>query len=180
MSILQNTFSMHNWISFLFIVFSMILFPLENIQAASQLNSEKNTQPKELSQSFSLPVSLDSFEYQLEDRPDPFVPFLTEKIPELDPNEIIDSRTTLSGMQLFEPGQLTLVALMEKEGQFVAMVEDFNKKGYIIEEGLKIGRRGIVRAIIPNKVIIEETATTRSGKKLTTEIVMVLKKEGEE
>lgn len=122
----------------------------------------------------------DRFEYVLEDRSDPFVPFLTEKVPELDPNEIIDPKERLSGMQLFEPGQLNLVALMDMGGRNVAMVEDFNGKGYILEEGVKIGRRGIVSAIIANKVIIEETAKTRSGKILTNKIVMVLKKEGEE
>ncbi len=174
MNILVNILSMQSWVSFLFIIFSMIVFPLENINAATKQDSDEQMQSQSVS------VSTDSFEYILEDRPDPFVPFLTEKIPEFDPNEIIDSSKPLTGMQLFEPGQLTLVALMKSGGQYVAMVEDFNKKGYAIEEGIKIGRRGVVRAIIPNKVIIEETATTRSGKKLTTEFVMVLKKEGEE
>ncbi len=128
----------------------------------------------------TLPENSDTFEYQLEDRPDPFVPFLSEKIPNLDPDEIISNNENLTGMQLFEPGQLNLVALIRTGEQYIAMVEDFNGKGYVIEEGIKIGRRGIVRAIVPNKVIIEEQAATRSGKILTNKIVMVLKKEGEE
>ncbi len=122
------------------------------------------------------------YEYQMEDREDPFVPFLTEKATTstVDMNEIVESNEKLTGMQLFEPGQLTLVALLATNGRAVAMVEDVTGKGYMIEEGTKIGRRGVVKDIIPNKVVIEETAYTRAGKKIVTQIVMVLKKEGEE
>lgn len=122
------------------------------------------------------------FEYMLEDREDPFIPFLTERATtsDVDMNEIVESTEKLTGMQLFEPGQLTLVALMRQGSQDMAMVEDVTGKGYMIEEGTKIGRRGVVKDIIPNKVVIEETAVTRAGKKIVTQIVMVLKKEGEE
>ena len=45
---------------------------------------------------------------------------------------------------------------------------------------MKIGRKGIITTIDPNQVIIEETSVTRSGKKITNNIVMLLKKKGEE
>jgi hypothetical protein len=123
------------------------------------------------------------FEYVLENRPDPFVPFISEKAASstVDMNEIVDdSNGPLTGMQLFEPGQLTLVAILQKNLDDVAMVEDFTGKGYILLEGTKIGRRGIVKDIAPNTVIIEETAVTRAGKEIITQFVMTLKKEGEE
>lgn len=124
------------------------------------------------------------FHYQLDGRPDPFVPFITEKAAtaqvKVDMNEIVDVNHPLSGMQLFEPGQLTLVALLVNGAQDTAMVEDFTGKGYVLSEGTKIGKRGVVKDIAPNKVIIEETAVTRAGKKIITELVMTLKKEGEE
>jgi len=122
------------------------------------------------------------FEYILENRPDPFVPFLSEKAAtvNVDMNEVVDNKEPLSGMQLFEPGQLTLVALMQKGSEDIAMVEDFTGKGYILTEGIKIGRRGVVKDIAPNSVLIEETAVTRAGKKIITEVMMILKKEGEE
>ncbi len=94
-------------------------------------------------------------------------------------DEIIDEDITLTGMQLFEPGQLTLVALMQIGKRSVAMVEDVTGKGYVLKEGTKIGRRGIVKQIAPNTVTIEETAETRAGKKIVTEVVMILKKEGD-
>jgi Tfp pilus assembly protein PilP len=123
------------------------------------------------------------FEYTLEGRPDPFVPFITEKAAtsSVDMNEIVDdNKRPLTGMQLFEPGQLNLVALMKNGNQDIAMVEDFTGKGYILTEGTLIGRRGVVKDIALNKVLIEETAYTRAGKKIVTEVVMLLKKEGEE
>jgi type IV pilus assembly protein PilP len=122
------------------------------------------------------------FEYILENRPDPFVPFLSEKAAtaNVDMSEVIDNKEPLRGMQLFEPGQLTLVALMQKGSEDIAMVEDFTGKGYVLTEGMKIGRRGVVKDIASNNVFIEETAVTRAGKKIITEVVMILKKEGEE
>ncbi len=123
-----------------------------------------------------------SFEYVLENRPDPFVPFISEKAtaPAVDLNEIVEKKETLTGMQLFEPGQLTLVALLRKGTEDIAMVQDFTGKGYVITEGTKIGRRGVVKDITSQNVIIEETAETRAGKKIITEVVMTLKKEGEQ
>lgn len=132
----------------------------------------------------NLPIadSSSQFEYVLENRTDPFVPFISEKAASstVDMNEIVDKGEPLTGMQLFEPGQLTLVALLKKNSEDVAMVEDFTGKGYILFEGTKIGRRGIVKDIAPNAVIIEETAVTRAGKEIITQVVMTLKKEGEE
>ncbi len=124
------------------------------------------------------------YEYQIEGRNDPFVPFYSgESIVvemEEDPNAIVESNERLTGMQLFEPGQLSLVGLIKLDGKYVAMVEDFAGKGYVVEEGIKIGRRGTVKKIMANKVVIEEIAKTRAGKELRSEIVMALRKEGEE
>jgi type IV pilus assembly protein PilP len=129
-----------------------------------------------------LEIAESRFEYILENRPDPFVPFLTEKAAtaNVNMNEVIENQEPLTGMQLFEPGQLTLVALMQSGSKDIAMVEDFTGKGYVLTEGIKIGRRGVVKDIGSNSVLIEETAVTRAGKKIITEVVMILKKEGEE
>ena len=120
------------------------------------------------------------FEYTIEGRNDPFVPFISEKAASAKMDEILPVEEQLSGMQIFEPGQLSLVAIVMVEDNDFAMVEDTTGKGYILRTGMEIGRRGIVTAIQSNEVIIEETAFTRAGKKLTSNIVMLLKKEGEE
>jgi len=120
------------------------------------------------------------FEYLIEGRPDPFVPFITKRASSSKVDEIIPIEERLTGMQLFEPGQLSLVAIMMMGENDFAMAEDTTGKGYILREGMKIGKRGIITVIDANKVVIEETAFTRAGKKLTSNIVMLLKKEGEE
>lgn len=156
-----------------------LLFQAFAANAAVQphANSDTVSLAKEAPQPLnSLAKKGDNFTYRLEGRPDPFLPFLTEKT-QVNPDEVVESHEKLTGMQLFEPGQLTLVALVHTPEQKFAMVEDVSGKGYIIKQGTKIGRRGVVTEIIPNKVVIEETAMTRSGKKLTNTIVMVLRKE---
>ncbi len=120
------------------------------------------------------------FEYVIEGRSDPFIPFISEKAQSAKMDEILPVENQLSGMQLFEPGQLNLVAIVMVDDKDMAMVEDTTGKGYILRTGMEIGRRGIITSIQSNKVTIEETAFTRAGKKLTSNIVMLLKKEGEE
>jgi len=157
-----------------FLCASSVLFT-QNLTFSAENNTLEQPQ-------LTITDSKTQFEYILENRADPFVPFITEKAATstVDMNEIIDDSGPLTGMQLFEPGQLTLVALLRKDRGDVAMVEDFTGKGYILLEGTKIGRRGVVKDIAPNTVVIEETAVTRAGKEIITRIVMTLKKEGEE
>lgn len=127
--------------------------------------------------------STSEYEYEIEDRPDPFAPFVSGQAREntipTAPDEILEVDEPLTGMQLFEPGQLTLVALMMTGGETLAMVQDFTGRGYVVTEGTKIGRRGIITEITEDRVLIEETSKTRSGKILKNEIAMVLKQEGE-
>ncbi len=123
-----------------------------------------------------------SFTYIMEGRPDPFVPFITKTVVTriLDPDEILDEEGELTGMRQFEPGQLTLVAIIkgEERGR-VAMVEDVTGRGYMLNEGVPIGRRGVVTEITANEVLIVETSRTRAGKEIKNTIVMRLNKEGE-
>jgi len=121
----------------------------------------------------------DYFVYQYQNRKDPFMPFITENATSHADDEIVEDGAPLTGMQLFEPGQLTLVGILQKGGEYYALVEDSTGKGYTLTKGMKVGRRGVVREIGPAKVLIEETAVTRAGNKLVTPVAMVLKKEGE-
>jgi type IV pilus assembly protein PilP len=121
------------------------------------------------------------FEYRLEGRPDPFTPFITDKAANRKPgsDEIIEEEVELTGMRQFEPGQLTLVAILSSGSRKVAMVEDVTGRGYILNEGMPIGRRGVVQRIDNEQVTVLEVAHTRAGRKLESEIVMRLNKEGD-
>jgi len=122
-----------------------------------------------------------TYTYEIEGRSDPFKPFISKQAVAVgpDPNEIIDDNTGLSGMQLFEPGQLNLVGVMLSPQGELAFVEDQARKGYVIKVGTLIGKRGIVTDITPDAVLIEETARTRSGKEITSTVAMRLNKEGD-
>ena len=121
------------------------------------------------------------FEYQLEGRPDPFLPFISKQVAtqKIGADDIVDDDVELTGMRKFEPGQLTLVAVMFANNRALAMVEDVTGKGYVLKEGMPIGRRGVVHTITEEQVTVLETAHTRAGRKLENKIVMRLNKEGD-
>lgn len=127
-------------------------------------------------------ASGNTYFYNAEGRSDPFKPFVTPKSTstQTDPNEIVDEANTLTGMQLFEPGQLTLVGVILSSQEPIALVEDQTKKGYILKMGTPVGKRGVVTSIDSRQMVITETAKTRAGKELKTTTVMRLKKEGDE
>jgi len=122
-----------------------------------------------------------TFHYQLEGRVDPFMPFISDKTAtqNINADDIIDEDVALTGMRKFEPGQLTLVAVMFANNQPMAMAEDVTGKGYILTEGMPIGKRGIISKIEKEQVTVIETAHTRAGRKLENTIVMRLNKEGD-
>jgi len=165
---------------FLLVAFPMSSQAVSENTAVQKTNSDDGQQPtQELSIATADPSTV--FSYQLKGRPDPFAPFITEKAKsDVNMDEIIESEEVLTGMQLFEPGQLKLVAIVFEDNAELAMVEDASGQGYAIRPGMKIGKKGIVTTIDPNQVVIEETSITRAGKQLTTNIVMLLKKKGEE
>jgi len=117
----------------------------------------------------------DGFVYNRMGSPDPFVPFLpvAEKIAQKEAEE------ELTGMRKFEPGQLTLVAIVFRGNEGLAMVQDPVGKGYIIRKGTKIGRVGVVESIMTNRVVINNVTYTRAGDKRINNVEMSLKKEGE-
>ena len=125
--------------------------------------------------------TLQKFDYQLEGRTDPFTPFISNKAAtqKIGADDIIEDDVELTGMRQFEPGQLTLVAVMYSGSRRIAMVEDVTGRGYILNEGMPIGRRGVISRIDGQQVTVIETAHTRAGRELETTVVIRLNKEGD-
>ena len=123
-------------------------------------------------------MDIKAFTYETEGRPDPFMPFISEKV--IQPLEVTAQEPeALTGMRQFEPGQLVLVAIMFTESNPMAMVEDSSHKGYIIRRGTKIGKSGIVSDILPNQVIIKQLSYSMAREKRYKTVEMKLRKEGE-
>lgn len=121
----------------------------------------------------------DGFVYKREGRNDPFVPFLTDRAKIVTPDSGVIQEALL-GMRKFEPGQLTLVAIVLAGKEGMAMVQDPAGQGYVVRKGTKIGRSGVVEDIIPNRVVVQNVTYNRAGDKQFNRVDMLLKKEGEE
>lgn len=159
-----------------FAICSLLLFEVNNRCFALEGGEVKEVKP------IQQPVAVEPYVYMVEGRTDPFKPFISKKATTpvgRDPNEIVDEKTELTGMQLFEPAQLTLVGVLMTGSDEVALVEDQTKKGYMLRRGNLIGKRGVVSRIDKQQVVITEIAHTRSGKEISNTIVMRMKKEGD-
>ena len=188
MSYLKSKFIRHGLTSCLFILtcISLILFtslttvamPEQKPQpdAATLLEDNQTIEDSETPE-FLLFDGKDTFVYEREGRSDPFVPFVKAKV-RATISPVVEEE--LTGMRKFEPGQLNLVAIAFSGQAPFAMVQDPTQKGYILRQGMKIGRSGVVDEIVSNVVIIKQEFITPTGKKRHKILEMVLRKEGEE
>ena len=137
---------------------------------------EENVKVAEALEELLASMQIKAFTYQTEGRTDPFLPFISQKVMQ----EVAQAKPeALTGMRQFEPGQLTLVAIMFSENNPMAMVEDSSHKGYIVRKGTKIGRSGIISDILPNQVIIKQLSYSMAREKKYKTVEMTLRKEGE-
>jgi len=156
------------------------LTPAQEGQSAEDLAAleEENTKVAQALEELLKSMNLGDFEYQTEERPDPFLPFISEKIVQSADSES-EFGEKLTGMRQFEPGQLTLTAIIFTETNPMAMVEDSSHKGYVIRRGTKIGKFGIVTDILPNAVVIKQSSYSLNQENKYTTVEMILRKEGE-
>lgn len=118
------------------------------------------------------------FVYQREGRSDPFMPFIKDKVvQEVDVE--VEEYGVLTGMQKFEPGQLTVVAIVQKQQGPIAMVQDSTGKGYLLSPGEKLGRNGVVEEITANMILVKQQYKMTSGAVRHRVVKMLLKREGE-
>ncbi len=96
---------------------------------------------------------------------DPFRPFTMNLRP--------DVPVHLTPLQRFDIGQLTLVATVWEMNPPRALVEDSFGMGYIITLGTPIGPNGgVVKAIEPQRVLVEERVLDFYGKERINQVVM--------
>lgn len=127
--------------------------------------------------------SEDMYFYHRENRPDPFLPFIREQVIQQAVKSGGEQEVPLeelTGLRKYEPGQLTLVAIVFRGNTPIAMVQDPVGQGYIVKEGMNIGRYGVIEEITPNEVVVKQTTQTWDREKLFKRVEMVLRKEGEQ
>ena len=162
---------LHKFIFLLGAAFCIIAIQPINTKAAQEKKEVKFT---EKMAAILFQEADETFLYEREGRADPFVPFIQERVVATEaPVE------ELTGMRKFEPGQLSVVAIVMSASDRFAMVQDSNNQGYIIREGILLGRTGVVEAIVPNKVVVKNYTYNLAGDKIYKTVEMVLKQEGE-
>ncbi len=160
------------WPIYALIVF-MGIFP--QVAAAGKTTAEAVPTDSEILAN----ILKEPFTFATASHSDPFMSFIQDRMMKAEAAaEANAGSEPLTGMQLFEPGQLDLVAILFSGNQALAMVQDSTGKGYIIKKGTKIGRRGQVAEIMPNTVVIKDWFISSSGEKLFKNNEMVLRKEG--
>jgi len=109
-------------------------------------------------------------QYDATGRRDPFRPFMLD---------MRSDRPQLTPLQRYELGQLTVVGTVWEVSPPRGMVEDSMGMGYIVSVGTPIGRNGgVVTAIEPRQVIVEERVLDFYGNEQVRRIVMETPKEG--
>ncbi len=94
---------------------------------------------------------------------DPFVPFI--KFTEKSAKQKL--KKPLLPLQRYALSQLVLIAIIDagEKGKW-AMVQDASGKGYMVREGMPIGSEGgIVKDILPDQIVVEQTKVDLLGKK---------------
>jgi type IV pilus assembly protein PilP len=100
-------------------------------------------------------------------RRDPFRPFMFD-LRKREPENV-----ELTPLQRYDLGQLTVVGTMWEMNPPRAMVEDSAGMGFIVTIGTPIGRNGgVVAAIEPRRVIVEEKTVDFYGNEQVNRIVM--------
>ena len=92
-----------------------------------------------------------------------------------------EEEVPVTPLQQYDISQLKLVAIMVGKGEGKAMVEDAEGKGYIVEKAVYVGRKfGKVKAVLKDRVVIEERYKDYMGQVKTKEVVLQLHPPGEE
>jgi type IV pilus assembly protein PilP len=111
----------------------------------------------------------DSYRYDPAGKRDPFLSPFYHQPEQTEPEE---AKTPL---QRFDLGQLKLVGIILEEKEPKALIEDSGGLGYIVTKGTPIGSKGgVIKAIEPKRVVVEEYETDFYGKRQAQERELLL------
>lgn len=107
------------------------------------------------------------YSYNPNGKIDPFVPLVTTSpMTPMETAEPTKKDVPLSPLQKLDIDDFTLVAIIGSEKELTALLEDPAMHGFIVKEGMLIGRHnGVIRKILPTSILIEEQFTDEQDKK---------------
>ena len=105
------------------------------------------------------------YSYDPTGKPDPFEPLVAAIAPtKQSAPEHQKSDRPLTPLQKLDLSDLFLVAIVDTDNSSTALIEDSVRNGYIVKEGMLIGRNdGIIKKILKNSMIVEEKITDSTG-----------------
>jgi len=120
--------------------------------------------------------------YASKDKPDPFVSFV--KVKEYETMQAArkskKEKKALTPLENMDTNALKVVAIMNSDGNNLAMVELPDGKGFLIRPGMSVGLYdGIVKAIKNDMVVVEEEVVDVFGETKKREINLRLRQEKE-
>lgn len=111
-------------------------------------------------------------EAAVDPRRDPFRPFTLSLRPD------VDEGAVLSPLQRYELPQLRLAGVVLAMQPPRAMLQDNSGMGFIVTPGTPIGRRhGVVKAIEPGRIVVEEQVLDYYGNQQPHEVVIEMPRE---
>ncbi len=147
-------------------------------------NASGETEPVVLSGESDLPSWIHSSypPYSSIDKVDPFVSFV--KVREYEAMQAARKsrveKKSLSPLENLDVNALKVVAILQKEGTNLAMVELPDGKGYLIQAGMKVGLYdGVVSSIEKDMLIVEEEIVDVFGEAKKRKINLRLRQEKE-
>jgi Tfp pilus assembly protein PilP len=143
--------------------------------------SKKNIAEKQKNDQSPPPVQ-DVYIYNPNGKVDPFVPILSDSIEEESPqkntgDKKVAQEVPMSPLQKLDVNDFILVAVLSTPKGLCALLEDPAMNGFIIKEGMQIGRKaGVVRKILGSSVLIEEQNAEVQGSSEKKIITLTLRK----
>ena len=125
---------------------------------------EKKTVAKPTGKPSEPAPSIKIYSYDATGKPDPVVPLITEVQPKK--QSVKEKRKRpLTPLQRYDLKELKLVAIISTGKNATALLEDPAKYGYIVKDGMNVGKNdGVIKKITENGLIIEEKVYNSRGK----------------
>lgn len=122
------------------------------------------------------------YTYDATGKTDPFEPLISAstQIPKSASSGVQQQKSDvpLTPLQKFDLKELSLVAIIASEHGTTALIEDSAKNGFIVKEGMFIGKNdGVIKKIYGSSVVVEEKILDTAGALETKVSTLTIKKE---
>ena len=120
------------------------------------------------------------FTYDPAGKPDPFIPLVSDAAitSQKTAGQAAPEDADLPPLQKYDLSEFNLVAIIIRDdNSSTAMVEDKAGYGYILKQGMLIGKNnGIIRQITPSTIVVEEKTVDPSGSEKNNTVTLSVAK----